>query len=52
MQGRFRISAVRPGDASAMSDDLIQAFVYADIIASGPFRLGQVIELQAQRGAA
>jgi hypothetical protein len=32
-----------------MSQDLIQAFVYTDIIASGLFCLGQVIELQAQR---
>ena len=35
-----------------MSRELIQAFVYTDIIASGLFCLGQVIELQAQRGCA
>lgn len=51
LRGRFRVSAVRPGDPQALSQDLIQAFVYTDIIASGLFCLGQVIELQAQRGA-
>jgi hypothetical protein len=49
MQGRFQVRAVRPSDPVAMSQDLIQAFVYTDIIASGLFCLGQVIELQAQR---
>jgi hypothetical protein len=51
MQGRFQVRAVRPTDPEAMTPDLIQAFVYTDIIASGLFCLGQVIELQAQRGA-
>ncbi len=51
MQGRFTIMAIRPGDKRALTQDLIQAFVYTDIIASGLFCLGQVIELQAQRGA-
>jgi hypothetical protein len=50
MQGRVQVRAVRPGDPMAMSPELIQAFVYTDIIASGLFCLGQVIELQAQRG--
>jgi len=48
---RFRVSAIRPGDPAALSQDIIQAFVYTDIIASGLFALGQVIELQAQRSA-
>ena len=51
MQGRFQVSAIRPGDAAALSQEIIQAFVYTDIIACGLFSLGQVIELQAQRGA-
>lgn len=49
MHGRFQVRAVRPSDPIAMSQELIQAFVYTDIIASGLFCLGQVIELQAQR---
>lgn len=52
MQGRFTVMALRPDNPKALSKDLIQAFVYTDIIASGLFCLGQVIELQAQRAAA
>ena len=51
MQGRFQVMAIRPGDKAALTQELIQAFVYTDIIASGLFCLGQVIELQAQRAA-
>jgi hypothetical protein len=50
MKGRVQVMAIRPGDARALSQELIQAFVYTDVIASGLFCLGQVIELQAQRG--
>ncbi len=49
LQGRFQVRAIRPSDAAALSQDIIQAFVYTDIIACGLFSLGQVIELQAQR---
>jgi hypothetical protein len=49
MQDRVRVKAIRPSDSAALSGDLIQAFVYTDIIATGLFCLGQVIELQAQR---
>jgi len=52
MQGRFTVMALRPDDPRALSKDLVQAFVYTDIIASGLFCLGQVIELQAQRAPA
>lgn len=52
MQGRFTVMALRPDDPRALSKDLVQAFVYTDIIASGLFCLGQVIELQAQRASA
>ncbi|MGE3693332.1 MAG: hypothetical protein AB7F98_18300 [Novosphingobium sp.] len=52
MQGRFTVMALRPDDPRALSNDLVQAFVYTDIIASGLFCLGQVIELQAQRAPA
>ncbi len=51
IKGRVQVNAVRPGDPAALSQDLIQAFVYTDIIANGLFCLGQVIELQAQRAA-
>ena len=51
MTGRFQVMAIRPGDPAALSQDLIQAFVYTDIVACGLFSLGQVIELQAQRRA-
>lgn len=50
MRGRFTCMALRPDDPRALTKDLIQAFVYTDIIVSGLFCLGQVIELQAQRG--
>jgi hypothetical protein len=49
LNGRFHVRAIRPGDPAALSQDIIQAFVYTDIITSGLFSLGQVIELQAQR---
>jgi hypothetical protein len=52
MQGRYTVMALRPGDPRALTGDLIQAFVYTDIITTGLFCLGQVIELQAQRGTA
>jgi hypothetical protein len=47
---RMSVMALRPGDDAALTDDLIQAFVYTDIVATGLFCLGQVIELQAQKG--
>jgi hypothetical protein len=52
MKGRFSVKAIRPTDSAAMTADLIQAFVYTDIVATGLFCLGQVIELQAQRARA
>lgn len=51
MEGRYTVMALRPDDPRALTQDLIQAFVYTDIIATGLFCLGQVIELQAQRAA-
>lgn len=49
MKDRVKLLAIRPGDPEALTSNLIQAFVYTDIIATGLFCLGQVIELQAQR---
>jgi hypothetical protein len=51
MKGRYSLHVVRPDNAASMTAQLIQAFVYTDIIATGLFSLGQVIELQAQRAA-
>jgi hypothetical protein len=46
---RVRFSQiVRPGHSSSMTSELIQAFVFTDIIVSGLFSIGQLIELQAQ----
>ncbi len=38
------VMVLRPGDDAALTDNLIQAFVYTDIVATGLFCLGQVIE--------
>jgi len=47
---RVRFSQiVRPDHAASMTDELIQAFVYTDVIVSGLFSVGQLIELQAQQ---
>lgn len=47
---RMSVMALRPSDPAALTDNLIQGFVYTDIVATGLFCLGQVIELQAQKG--
>ncbi|MDG2003025.1 MAG: hypothetical protein P8J20_06800 [Novosphingobium sp.] len=47
---RMSVMALRPSDPEALTDDLIQGFVYTDIVATGLFCLGQVIEMQAQKG--
>jgi hypothetical protein len=51
MKDRISLHVVRPDNAQALTADLIQAFVYTDIIATGLFPFGQLIELQAQRAA-
>jgi hypothetical protein len=48
---RVAVDAIRPEDPRAMAPDLIQAFVYTDVICTGLFTLGQLIELQGQRRA-
>ncbi len=52
LAGRFSLTVVRPQDPEALTADMIQAFVYTDLIASGLFCVGQLIELQAQRSPA
>jgi hypothetical protein len=49
MKDRISLHVVRPDNAQSMTADLIQAFVYTDIVATGLFPFGQLIELQAQR---
>lgn len=51
MKDRVHVTTIRPDNEAALAQDLIQAFVYTDIVANGFFCFGQVIELQAQRAA-
>jgi len=44
---RLNLRVFYPGDADAAVGKSVQGFVYQDVIVSGSFLLGQVIELQA-----
>lgn len=44
---RLHLRVFYPGDADAAVGKSVQGFVYQDVIVSGSFLLGQVIELQA-----
>jgi hypothetical protein len=47
LAGRVAVAGVfRPGDAGALTDTMMQAFVWTDVVASGLLALGQHIELQ------
>lgn len=47
LAGRIRVLGVFPHDApDAIATNMDQAFIWTDVIASGPLRLGQVIEVQ------
>jgi len=47
LAGRIEVLGVYPHDApGAIATAMDQAFVWTDVIASGPLRLGQVIEIQ------
>jgi hypothetical protein len=48
LKQRVSVRVVRPDGEQSMSGNLIQAFVYTDLIANGFFCFGQLIELQAQ----
>lgn len=50
LKGRVEITLVRPGDPQALSTNLVQAFVHTDLVVCGLFCLGQLFELQGQRG--
>lgn len=45
---RLHIRVFRPEDADAAGGSLVQGFVYQDVIVSGSFLYGQLIELQSQ----
>ncbi len=49
LRDRVVVDPIRPGDPRSMTDELIQAFVRTDVVCSGLFTFGQLIELQAQR---
>ncbi|CAB4718654.1 unannotated protein [freshwater metagenome] len=47
LRGRIEVLGVFPHDApDAIATNMDQAFIWTNVIASGPLRLGQVIELQ------
>ena len=45
---RLHVRIFRPGDADAAGNSVVQGFVYQDVIVSGSFLYGQLIELQSQ----
>lgn len=45
--GRAHVRIFAPGEADAAVGNLVQAFIYQDIIVSGSFLHGQLIELQS-----
>ena len=45
---RLHVRIFRPGDAAAAVGNLVQGFLYQDVIVSGSFLYGQLIELQSQ----
>ena len=50
LRGRVEVIGLFPHDApDAIATGMDQAFVWTDVIASGPLRLGQVIEIQWHR---
>jgi hypothetical protein len=51
LKDRVSVRVVRPGGEHALTDNLVQAFVYTDVVANGLFCFGQLIELQAQKEA-
>ncbi|HEX7819541.1 MAG TPA: hypothetical protein VF463_02860 [Sphingobium sp.] len=48
LRERVNLRIFRPGDADGAVDTLIQGFLYQDVIVSGSFLMGQLIELQTQ----
>jgi hypothetical protein len=48
---RMHLRVFRPGDADGAGDEVVQGFVHQDVIVSGAFLFGQLIELQTQARA-
>lgn len=48
LKERLHLRLFRPGDADAAVGNLVQGFLYQDIIVSGSLLMGQLIELQTQ----
>ena len=48
LKDRLHLRIFRPGDADAAVGRLTQGFLYQDVIVSGSFLMGQLIELQTQ----
>ena len=48
LKDRLHLRIFRPGDVDAAGGRLIQGFLYQDVIVSGSFLMGQLIELQTQ----
>ena len=47
LRGRIEVLGVFPHDApDAIATNMDQAFIWTNVVASGPLRLGQVIEVQ------
>ena len=47
LRGRVEVLVLYPHDApDAIATSMDQAFIWTDVVASGPLRLGQVIEIQ------
>jgi hypothetical protein len=48
LKDRLNLRIFRPGDEDAAVGNLIQGFLHQDVIVSGSFLMGQLIELQTQ----
>ena len=45
---RVHTRVFRPGDVDSAGNELVQAFIHQDVMVSGSFLFGQLIELQSQ----
>jgi hypothetical protein len=48
LRERVHLRVFYPGDADAAVGKVVQGFLYQDVVVSGSFLMGQLIELQAQ----
>lgn len=47
LEGRMHLRVFYPGDADAAVGTSVQGFIHQDVVVSGSFLLGQIIELQS-----